>query len=538
MEDNLRLVSLFDALGPIMTGPSSSHTAGVLRIGRMGRIFLGGDPDSVELRFYGNALARTYKGHLSDSAIVAGLLGFSEDSTGVRTALDEAKKRGISVTYKTCYDSDRNPNTVDMRLVRGEKTLKCAGITVGGGEILMTELDAFPISLRGSEEGIIFISDETFEESQIDQIPGDRPTTVAHTESGGKTLWTCLMDRAPADEAVDYARRMKGVSEIFRLTAVLDYKLRDANPIFDNFDDMLRIAAQTGRTIPELATEYEHRRSGLPEDDVRSRILRIWEKMKESVDNGIRGKNDMVAGFVPGDCGAQMLKAVEEGRTIGGTTVGKAIARAIAAMETNACAGCVVAAPTAGSCGVVPGALMTALEERNAPENTAADALLTAAVTGALIAMRASLSGSIGGCQAEIGVSSAMAASALVQIGGGTPAMAIQGMALALKNILGLICDPVAGPVEIPCIKRNAIGVANAFAAADMALSGLESAIPPDEVVDALVNTQQLLPSELRGTMKGGLGSTPTARRLKDEWDQRIAAMTSGRETTRRRDSM
>ena len=106
--------------------------------------------------------------------------------------------------------------------------------------------------------------------------------------------------------------------------------------------------------------------------------------------------------------------------------------------------------------------------------------------------------------------------------------MAVQGMALALKNILGLICDPVAGPVEIPCIKRNGIGVGNAFAAADMALSGIESAIPPDEVVDALVNTQQLLPSELRGTMKGGLGSTPTALRLKDEWDRRIIEMTRG----------
>ena len=118
-----------------------------------------------------------------------------------------------------------------------------------------------------------------------------------------------------------------------------------------------------------------------------------------------------------------------------------------------------------------------------------------------------------------------MAAAALVQLAGGTPAQTAHGMALALKNILGLICDPVAGPVEIPCIKRNGVGVANAFAAADMALSGLESAIPPDEVIGALVNTQQLLPSELRGTMKGGLGSTPTALRLKEEWNRKIVDM-------------
>ncbi len=525
MENTDRLVSLFDALGPIMTGPSSSHTAGVLRIGRMGRILLGGDPEAVELRFYGNALARTYKGHLSDSAIVAGLLGYGEDSPAVRTALDEAKRRGIPVSYHTEYDSDRNPNTVDMRLSRGGRTLKVVGITVGGGEILMTEFGQFPIALRGGEEGVLFIADRSFDETRLDSLLGEKPLDVIRADAGSDTLWTCLLDGAPSEETVERLRGASGVSDVFPLTAVLDYRLRDANPLFASFEEMLRLIAERGCTLPQIATEYERRRSGLAEADVRARIARIWGTMKESVENGIRGKNDLVAGLVPGDCGARMLRAVEEGRTVGGRTLGKAVARAIAAMETNACARCVVAAPTAGSCGVVPGALITAVEERNASDDAAVDALLAAAVTGTLIAMRASLSGSIGGCQAEIGVASAMAAAALVQLAGGTPSQTAHGMALALKNILGLICDPVAGPVEIPCIKRNGVGVANAFAAADMALSGLESAIPPDEVIGALVNTQQLLPSELRGTMKGGLGSTPTAMRLKEEWSRKIVEM-------------
>ena len=192
----------------------------------------------------------------------------------------------------------------------------------------------------------------------------------------------------------------------------------------------------------------------------------------------------MVGGLVPRDSGKKLMDAVSKGKTAGGAVLGKAVARAIAAMETNACVGCVVAAPTAGSCGVIPGALITAVENAGANEEKAIDALLAAAIMGTLIAMKASLSGSIGGCQAEIGVASAMGASALVQLLGGDSKQVAHGMALALKNILGLICDPVAGPVEIPCIKRNGIGVANAFAAADMALAGLESAIPPDEVID------------------------------------------------------
>ena len=524
MEANDRLVSLFDALGPIMVGPSSSHTAGVLRIGRMGRIFLGGDPEKIELHFYGNALARTYKGHLSDSGIVAGLLGCPEDSPDVRGVLDTAKRRGIAVSYHPHYDSDRNPNTVDMRLQRGGKAISVVGITVGGGEILMTELEGFPICLRGSEEGILFVSGRAFGDGEIESMLGERPLQVSSSEKEGRRLYTCLLEKTPSAGTLARVRGTDGVAEVFSLEAVLDYKLRNRQPLFTTVADMVRMSEERKVSMARVAMEYECRRSGLSEEEVRSRILRIWRTMKQSVEKGLTGNNDMVAGLVPRDCGKRMMQAVEQGRTAGGPVLGKAVARAIAAMETNACVGCVVAAPTAGSCGVIPGALITAAENAHAGDDAAVDALLVAAAMGTLIAMRASLSGSIGGCQAEIGVASAMGAAAMVHLLGGAPRQVAHGMALAMKNILGLICDPVAGPVEIPCIKRNGIGVANAFTGADMALAGLESAIPPDEVIDALVNTQQLLPPELRGTMRGGLCSTPTAQRLKDEWTRKITA--------------
>jgi L-serine dehydratase len=245
--------------------------------------------------------------------------------------------------------------------------------------------------------------------------------------------------------------------------------------------------------------------------------------MKASAEAGLTGENRLVAGLVRGDNGARLMRRVAEGKNISGPVVGAALARALAVMETNGCMGCIAAAPTAGACGVLSGCLLTLAENLKSKPEEIYEALLAAAVVGALIAMRAPVSGALGGCQSEIGVASAMTAASMAHLGGGSPSQTIHAAALALKNILGLICDPVAGPVEIPCIKRNGIGVGNAFAAADMALAGIESAIPPDEVIDALINVQALLPRELRGTLIGGLASTPTAKRLKRKWDEILA---------------
>ncbi|SLM18520.1 L-serine dehydratase, iron-sulfur-dependent, alpha subunit [uncultured spirochete] len=522
MDDTNRLVSLFDTLGPIMTGPSSSHTAGVLRIGRMGRMLFGGTPEQIDLYFYGHALAQTYKGHLGDSAIVAGLLGHSEDYPALKYSLQEAEHQGISVACHTELASKRDPNTVDMRLRRGDKEVRVVGITLGGGEIEITELEQFPIHLKGDEVGVLILVNSYFDDAQLHKLYEGEHRRISVSKKGDETLYTCLLDTPLLPEEIEHLRAWNGVVAVYALEPILDYRLRDAVPLFSTVEGMLAMGEKEGASIPQLAIMYERRRSGLSESEIRARIGKIWQKMKESLAAGAGGNNTMLAGFIPGNNGWKMLRAVDEGITLSGPTLGKAIGRAIAVMETNACAKCVVAAPTAGSCGVLPGVLTTAAENLKADETTVHDALLSAAMMGTLVSMRASLSGTKGGCQAEIGVASAMAASALVQLAGGSARQVTHAMALAIKNILGLICDPVAGPVEIPCIKRNSIGVANAFATADMSLAGIESAIPPDEVIDALVNTQKLLPSALKGTMIGGLGSTPTAQRLKKEWDARV----------------
>ena len=204
----------------------------------------------------------------------------------------------------------------------------------------------------------------------------------------------------------------------------------------------------------------------------------------------------------------------EQGKNLTGPLLGGALYRALAVSELNASMGRIVAAPTAGSCGIVPAAVLTMQEQYKLTERECVMSLFTASAVGMVIANNASLAGAQGGCQAECGSASAMAAAAIVELAGGAPDMIGSAIATALKNILGLVCDPVAGLVEIPCIKRNASGVAGAFVAAELALAGIRSAIPADEVIWSMKKVGDVMPAALKETAEGGLAATPTGKML------------------------
>ena len=333
-------------------------------------------------------------------------------------------------------------------------------------------------------------------------------------------------DEPLSRERLERLRLLPGIERANSLHSLLDYALRDATPAFSTFAEMVDYARASGLTLPEAVEAYECRRSGVDGAFVRRKLRAAWMVMLDSAERGLKGRNRLVGGLLPGDDGAKLLRAFHERRTLSGDVLPLAVARALAVMEVNGCMGRIVAAPTAGACGVVPGVLITAAEKLRSTPEEIDGALLVAAITGLLIANVAPISGAIGGCQSEIGVASAMAAAALAQMGGGTPVQVTHAVALALKGVLGMTCDQAAGPVEVPCVKRNAIGAANAFSSADMALAGIESVIPPDEVVLALRNIQTLMPVELRDTTIGGLGSTPTAARLKAELLERYRTRT------------
>lgn len=280
--------------------------------------------------------------------------------------------------------------------------------------------------------------------------------------------------------------------------------------------DLLNTASEKGCTLSSLVLAQQAEQLELPEEDVYERMRKSYQVMAECIEPGCSPDLRSTSGLTGGDA-YKMRKATKEGKNLTGSLMGSALYRALAVSELNASMGRIVAAPTAGSCGIVPAAVLTMQEERNLSERQCVMSLFTASAVGMVIANNASLAGAQGGCQAECGSAAAMAAAAIVELAGGTPQMIDSAVSTALKNILGLVCDPIAGLVEIPCIKRNASGVAGAFVAAELALAGIKSAIPADEVILTMKKVGDAMPSSLKETAEGGLAATPTGKRLREQ---------------------
>ncbi len=282
-------------------------------------------------------------------------------------------------------------------------------------------------------------------------------------------------------------------------------------------DSMKEIFERSAReNIPfwEIVLEYDMEERQVSRQASMAKMLSTWQAIQDAADS-YTGTQRSVSGLVGGD-GLKMRLYARRGESIGGEFMDEVIVQAISMAESNACMRRIVAAPTAGSCGVVPAVLLPLCEREHYTQHELLEALYVASGIGAVIAYRASISGAAGGCQAEIGTASAMAAGALVSLRGGTNEQLGHAVAMALKNLMGLVCDPVAGLVEVPCVKRNVIGAVNAVSAADMALAGIESRIPVDEVIDAMGEVGRRMPVEFRETALGGLAATPTGKAVKE----------------------
>ena len=265
-----------------------------------------------------------------------------------------------------------------------------------------------------------------------------------------------------------------------------------------------------------LETDVEQRQ--VTEEQSMEKMGLTWQAMLESVTT-YQGEERSRSGLVGGD-GANMRRYAESGGGLCGAYLREVVATALSVGESNACMRKIVAAPTAGACGVLPAVLVPLYQAGMVSEEQIIQALYTASGIGAVIGYRACIAGAAGGCQAEIGTASAMAAGALASIQGGTAAQIGHAVAMALKNLLGLVCDPVAGLVEVPCVKRNVVGAVNAVSCADMAMAGIESRIPVDEVIDCMGDVGRRIPMELRETALGGLAVTPTGRAIKEQMNQ------------------
>lgn len=277
--------------------------------------------------------------------------------------------------------------------------------------------------------------------------------------------------------------------------------------MYQSFQDIIRLEQSTGKAFWEIVRDKDCQEMGISPEEAFQKMADRYGAMK-SADASYDPSLSSASGLAGGD-GEKLARARRESRLLCGSFLGLVMEKAVKMGESNACMRRIVAAPTAGSCGVVPAVLLSLEEEKGFPGPEMVKALYTAAGIGGIIAQRASVSGAAGGCQAEIGAASAMAAGAAAFLLGCDGEGIAHAAALAMKNLLGLACDPVAGLVEVPCVKRNVIGAVNALTSADLANSGIRSKIPPDEVFDAMRSIGRMMPAELKETGRGGLAATP-----------------------------
>jgi L-serine dehydratase len=279
---------------------------------------------------------------------------------------------------------------------------------------------------------------------------------------------------------------------------------------YTSINELQKLAEQYDLPVSQIALRHEMETAEADEAAVRRVMDQRLDVFYESVASGLKDSAKSVSGLV----GCDAKKLIDRPTQLLGAMAGQAAAYAVAISEANAKMYKIVACPTAGSCGIVPAVLLAAEEALSVPRQKVVDALFTAAGIGAVIARNACVAGAIGGCQAECGTAAAMAAGALTELAGGTPDMVFQAMTLCLKNVLGLACDPVAGLVEVPCVKRNGFFAVHAITAAEMAMAGIRSVIPPDEVIEAMYRIGLALPTGLKETAEGGLAATPTGRSI------------------------
>ncbi|MGP4068084.1 L-serine ammonia-lyase, iron-sulfur-dependent, subunit alpha [Halobacillus sp. B29] len=282
--------------------------------------------------------------------------------------------------------------------------------------------------------------------------------------------------------------------------------------MFRNVAELVELADSENIQISEVMIRQEMEVKELTREEVYQHMEKNLEVMEKAIEDGLKGVKSH-SGLTGGD--AVLIQNYMKNHTpLSGNLLMDAVSKAVATNEVNAAMGTICATPTAGSAGCVPGTLFAVKNQLNPTRDQMVRYLFTSGAFGFVVANNASISGAAGGCQAEVGSAAGMAAAAIVEMAGGTPSQSAEAMAITLKNMLGLICDPVAGLVEVPCVKRNAMGASNAVVAADMALAGVTSRIPCDEVIDAMYKVGQRMPSAFRETAQGGLAATPTGREL------------------------
>lgn len=503
-------ISIFnDVLGPVMRGPSSSHTAGAHRIGLMVRDLLGDRPETVRVTFDpGGSMAPTWRPLGVDLAFTAGVMGWSMLDDDYLSSVDRSRRAGVTVGFEIAPLEDTDhPNGMLIELTSAAgRRLRVVAEAVGGGGVRIVGIDRWPVDLDGTSH-VVMVEVTGSEASNVAEL---MPGGVRTGRRGSVLMAESTVD-PPDGERLSEVRRVPGVSRVWTVAPV--FFGRRGPTLFESAEEMVAIAETRRRTLGEIALTFESQLLGLTEDEASDEMLRRFRVMEQSVTAGFDDHRSDMLLLQPTAAG--ILAAEERGALAIGGIHTRAAARAMAVMHHCNSRGVVCAAPTGGSAGTLPGVVTSLVEATDLSPRRTALVLFAASAVGLIVARRATFAAEIAGCQVEIGVAGAMAAAAVVEAAGGTPRQAVDAAAVSLQNTMGSPCDPVAGACEIPCHTRNAVAASSAFTCADLVLGGYVNPIPLDEAVDASYEVGRALPSELRCTARGGCAVTPSALGMK-----------------------
>jgi L-serine dehydratase len=514
-------ISIFnDVIGPVMRGPSSSHCAAALRIGRLARDLMDGDLTDVLVAFdREGSLPTTHESQGSDMGLFGGLLGWDADDERLPESARALADAGIAMRIETVDVGDPHPNTYRLTLRNAREAHTLIAISTGGGMMEVLSIDGVASGMDGGyAETLIWIdaAQRGAAERLADHFGADE--VLVHATDGG-----LLVQVKAASFVPDDVLRTLRPARVRRLGRVLPVPSRKGVRLpFRGSEELLAHDGDRHTPLWRLAVAYEAERSGFTEDEVVAKMVDIVSLLRRSIAQGITGTEyeDRVLGHQSG----AFRDAMEAGRLLDGGALNRIVLYVTALMEVKSAMGVIVAAPTAGACAALPGAVIAMAEAMGRDEEAMARAMLAAGVVGAIFTTRWTFAAEVGGCQAEGGAAACMAAAALVTLADGTRDQALAAASMALQSMLGLICDPIANRVEAPCLGKNVMAAANALSCANMALAGYDPLIPLDEVVDAAKAVAERMPREHRCTSLGGLAATPTSLRI----EQRLAA-TKGR---------
>lgn len=504
-----------DVIGPVMRGPSSSHCAASLRIGRICLDLMDGDIKEVLVEFDTNgSLATTHKGQGSDMGLFSGFLGWEAHDERLPDYLFAIDEAGIKITIDIHPFGAIHPNTYKLTLKNNKEIRKLTAISTGGGMIEIIEIDGAKVSMAGDfYETLIYVKNN---EEVVQYLKNTIDYDDLCIHQGDQKYIEIKSDRFIDKRILEELYGLENVLSIKQIAPVLPVLARkDLQVPFITAAEMLAYNEGKNLTLWELAVHYESMRGNISHNQVFEKMRDIVKIMRAAVETGLNGTE--YADRILGPQSVNYKKQYQKGTLVEGDVLNHVVMYTSAIMEVKSSMGVIVAAPTAGSCGALPGAVIGTATCLKLTEDDMVKAMLAAGIIGVFIAEHATFAAEVGGCMAECGSGSGMAAAGIVVMKNGTLDQSLAAASLTLQASLGMVCDMIADRVEAPCLNRNVMAATTAISCANMALADYNHLIPLDEVIETMKRVGDAIPNTLRCTGLGGLAITKTAKEIEDK---------------------